>query len=192
MKKLLLFIFLGSIFTSCSSVKIKSDYDKNIDFTQYKTLEYYGWADDSDKILNRFDKERMEEAAGNEFKKRGMEFVKSGGDLVVALFIVTQDKTQVTATTTGYGGYGGYGGYYGYGPGWGYGGGMSSSYTTYNEYDYTVGTLAISVYDAKKEQLVWEGIAEGEINDNPQKREKNIPTTIAKIMAMYPIKPISK
>ncbi len=188
MKKLLLIIFIGVLFASCSSVKIKSDYDKTIDFSQYKTLEYYGWAQDSDKILNRFDKERIEEAAGSEFKKRGMEFVESGGDLVVALFIVTQDKTQVTATTTGYGGYGGR---YGYGPGWGYGGGMASSTTTYNEYDYTVGTLAISVYDAKEEHLIWEGIAEGTINDNPQKREKSIPTTIAKIMATYPVKPSS-
>ena len=86
MKKLLLFVFIGSLFVSCSSVKIKSDYDKTVDFNQYKTLEYYGWAQDSDKILNRFDKERIEEAAGKEFKKRGMEFVESGGDLVVALF----------------------------------------------------------------------------------------------------------
>jgi hypothetical protein len=88
------------------------------------------------------------------------------------------------------GGYHGYGGYYGYGPGWGYGGGMST--TTYSEYDYTVGTLAISVYDAKEEKLIWEGVAQGTIDDNPQSREQKIPTTIAKIMASYPVKPSKK
>ncbi len=73
---------------------------------------------------------------------------------------------------------------------WCYGGGMST--TTSNEYDYTVGTLAISVYDAKEEKLIWEGIGEGTVDDNPQSREAKIPSTIAKIMASYPVKPMGK
>ncbi len=187
MKNLLLFSFIGMLFVSCSSLKVTSDYDKTVDFTQYKSLTYYGWAQDSDKLLSRFDKERIEEAAGNEFKKRGIDIVESGGDLIVTLFVVTEDKTQVSANTTNMGGYGGYGGYYDYGPGWGYGGGMST--TTYSEYEYTTGTLAISVYDAKAEKLIWEGIGQGTVDDNPQSREQNIPTDIAKIMASYPVKP---
>jgi len=176
------------LFVSCSSLKVTSDYDKTVDFTQYKSLTYYGWAQESDKMLNRFDKERIESSAAAEFKKRGVDVVESDGDLIVTLFIVTEDKTQVSANTTNMGGYyGGYGGYYGYGPGWGYGGGMST--TTYNEYEYTVGTLAISVYDAKVEKLIWEGIGQGSIDDNPQNREKNIPIAVAKIMASYPVKP---
>ena len=66
--------------------------------------------------------------------------------MIVTLYIVTEDKTQITANTTGTGGYGGY---YGYGPGYGWGGGHST--TTYSEYDYTVGTLVIAVYDEAPE-----------------------------------------
>jgi len=140
--KNLLFIFLaGILLASCSSLKVTSDYDKTVNFSDYKTLEYWGWAEDSDQILNRFDKERIESAFGAEFKKRGIDVVKKGqGDMIVTLFIVTEEKTQKSATTTSMGGmYGGYGRYYGYGPGYGWGGGYST--TQIHEYDYTVGTL---------------------------------------------------
>ncbi len=91
-------------------------------------------------------------------------------------------------------GHGGYGGYYGYGPGWGWGSGMgmSMSTTTVQEYNYTVGTLVIDVYDKEDEKLIWESIGTGTVNDNPQKRNKNRPKTIAQIMAQYPVKPIEE
>jgi len=192
MKKLLLISALAvvMIISSCSSLTVTSDYDKTTDFTQYKTYSYYGWADDSDKILTPFDKERIEKAFADEFNKRDLKFQKEGGDLTVALYIVTEQKQQTTATTTGVGGmYGGYGGYRGYGPGWGWGGGMST--TSYNTYDFTVGTLVCDVFDAKEKKLVWEGVGQGEVNDNPQSREKSTPQTIAKIMAQYPVRPVS-
>lgn len=183
---LMLLLFL----TGCSSLKVTSDLDKSVDFSSIKTFEYYGWADDSDQILNRFDKERIENAFGEEFSKRGMSEVENEADVIVALYIVTEQKTQTTATTTGmgggYGGYG-YGGYYGYGPGWGWGGGMST--TTYHDYDYTVGTLVVSVFDAKKEQLIWTSVGSGTIKENPDSRGKNIPRVIQAIMGKYPVKP---
>jgi len=122
--KALIILISIIIMGGCTSLKVTSDYDKSIDFSKHKSFEYYGWAEESDQLLNRFDKERIEKAFGDEFRKRGMEYVESGGDLIVTLFIVTEQKSQTTATTTGvgggYGGYG-YGGYYGYGPGYGWG-----------------------------------------------------------------------
>lgn len=187
MKKNILALFvLGlMIFSGCSSITLHSDYDKSVDFTKYKTISYYGWADNSDKLLSPFDKERLEKAFGEEFINRGYTFVKEGGDMIVALYIVTEQKQQTTATTTGMGGGYGYGGHYGYGPGWGWGGGMST--TTVNTYDYTVGTLVCSVFDAKEQKLIWEGSGSGEVDDNPQTRENNIPKSVAKIMSQYPI-----
>jgi hypothetical protein len=77
--KILSIILLAGLFAiSCSSIKVTTDYDKTVDFPSYKSLEYFGWAEDSDKILNRFDKERIESAFGDEFKKRGIEIVKKG------------------------------------------------------------------------------------------------------------------
>ena len=121
-----------------------------------------------------------------------MEYVEKGGDMIVTLFIVVEQKTSTTATTTsmggGYGGY--YGGYYGYGPGYGWGGGHST--TSIQEYDYNVGTLVCDVFDKKDEKLIWEGIGTGEINENPKNRDKNIPKTVQAIMSKFPVPPVGQ
>lgn len=183
-------LFAGIILTACSGIKVTSDMDKSTDFTKYKTYEYYGWADKSDQILNQLDKERIEKAFGYELSKRGMTYVKSGGDLIVTLYIVTEQKQQTTATTTGMGGSYGYGGYYGYGPGYGWGGGMST--TTYNTYDYKVGTLVIDIYDEGGKKLIFESSASGEINEKTKGRDDRIKSVAAKMMYDYPVKPIKE
>ena len=192
MKKLFIALLAGALLSACSSLTVVSDLDKSVDFTQYKTFEYYGWTDNSDQLMNRFDKERIEDSFGNEFFSRNLEIVKKGeGELIVSLYIVTQDKTQTTAHTSSMGGgYGGYGGYYGYGPGYGWGGGHST--TTYSDYDYTEGTLIVSVFDAKKEQLIWESVGKKTISENPKKREANTPKVVAQIMKEYPVQPADK
>jgi len=187
-------LFVAIVFSACSGVKITTDMDKSEDFASHKTYEYYGWAEESDQILNQLDKERIEKAFGVELSSRGMTYVESGGDLIITLYIVTQQKQQTTATTTGmgmsYGGYGGYGGYYGYGPGYGWGGGMST--TSYNTYDYTVGTLVIDIYDAAEKKLIFESIASGEINDKTKGRDDRIAKTASKMMYEYPVKKIQE
>lgn len=194
MKKLALSIIILAvmILASCASLTVTSDYDKTVDFTKFKTYSYYGWAKESNKILTPFDEQRIEKAFEDEFTKRGLTYVKEGGDLTVALYIQTQKKQETTATTTGF--HGGYGGYYGYGPGWGWGpgwhGGMGMSTTTYNTYDYTVGTLIVDVFNTKNKVLIWESTGQGRINENPSNRDKSIPKTVAQIMATYPVQPV--
>jgi hypothetical protein len=187
---LVLIVMLGS----CSSVKVTSDYDKSTDFTKYKTFEYYGWAEESDKILNRFDKERIEAALGYEFAKRGLELVDEEGDMVVSLFIVVDQKTSTTAYTNHYdmGGYG-----YGYGPDWGwyggYGGmGMGTSTTRYSEEDYLVGTLVIDVFDKAEKKLIWQSVGQKTVDENPNNAEKNITKVAEAIMKPFPIEPVGE
>ncbi len=191
MKKVLVFSALAAFIVACgSSIKVMSDYDSNYDFSSVKTAEYFGWAENSDQIMTRFDKERIEKAFGEEFKSRGIEFVAKGkGDIIVSLYIVTQQKQETQATTTNTGmGYG-YGGYYGYGPGYGWGGG--TSYTTVSTYDYTEGTLLVSVYDAKEQKLVWQSAGVGTIEESDKGREERIKRAVQYIMAKYPVKPMA-
>ncbi len=183
------------MFSACNTLKVVVDYDKSVDFSKFTTFEYYGWAEESDEILNPFNKKRIESAFGKEFSKRGMKLVEEGGDLIVTLYIVTKEKTSYSATSTSMGMYGGgYGGYYGYGPryGWGPGHGMGTSYTSYNEYDYTVGTLIIDIYDAKKEQLIWESIGSRTLNQDQtsEAKEQSIKKTANNMMSKYPVKPL--
>jgi len=193
MAKMRTYIFIASallVFSSCSSIKITSDKDGSVDFDHHKTLSYYGWQEESDKILNEFEKKRIEEAFGDEFSKRGFSLAERDGDIIVSLFIVVDQKKGATAYTNHYGGGGPYGYYggYGYGAGWGWGMGYSS--TSYQEYDYYVGTLVCDVFDSKTKKLIWQGVVSGEIDDNPKTRERNTPRVVKELMKRYPKQPL--
>lgn len=185
------------ILSSCaSSIKVTSQYDSKVDFTQYKSYSNLGWSNNSDELMNDFDKKRVEAAFAHEFETRGMKYVQTGGDIEISLFLVTEQKTATTAYTNNYGvggpsgyGYGGYGGYY-YGSAWGWGGGYAT--TTYSQYDYTVGTLVCDVFDAKEKKLVWQSVGSGTVDDDSATRDKGIPKAVAKIMSLFPIKASAK
>lgn len=167
--------------------QLRSDYDKTVDFTKYKTMTFLGWQDNSDQLINDLDKERLLTSLGREFQARNLTFVKEGGELAVTLYLIIDSKTSRTAYTNYTGGMG-YGGRWGYGYGVGYGGmGMGSSTTTVQEYDYEVGTFIVSVYDSASKKLIWQAISKGTINDNPKRREKTIPKGIKKLMKKYPV-----
>ena len=168
--------------------QVKSDYDKTVDFTKYKTYKFEGWAKDSDKQLNDFDKKRIQDAMVSELSARGMSGVQSGGDVAVTLFIVVDDKTSTTAYTNYTGGMG-----YGVGRwGWGMGAGMGmgSATTTYSENDYKQGTFVVDFYDSGTKKLVWQGIIQTVVQEKPEKREKTIPKNVSKLMKQYPVKPV--
>ena len=188
----ILFVFSLLVLGGCNSVKVTSDYDKSVDFSKYKTFEYYGWAKNSDQILNRFDKERLEAAFGKEFAKRGLKYVEEGGDLVVSLFIVVDKKTDYTAYTDYYN-MGGWG----YGPGWGWysgwgGPGMTTATTRYSQNDYLEGTLVVNVFDKATKKLIWQSVGSKVIDENPSDPVKNAEKVAAAIMKPFPIPPIDE
>jgi hypothetical protein len=169
--------------------QVKSDFDKEADFTKYKTYKFLGWEENSDQILNDFDKKRLLESFQKELTARGMTKDESNPDVGITLFIVVQQKTSTTAYTNYNGGMG-----YGYGRwgGWGAGYGMGSSTTTYSQDDYLEGTIVIDFYDESTKKLVWQGILTKEVVENPKKREKTIPKAVNKLMYQYPVKPAKK
>lgn len=182
--KLTLFfaLLLAVAFVNPLSAQVKSDYDKNADFTTYKTYTFSGWQKDSDKKLNDFDKKRITDALISEFDKRGMKFIAEGSaDANIALYVVIEKKTSTTAYTNYVGGMG-------YRGRWGWGMGSGYATTNYSESDYNEGTLVIDMYDKDSKDLVWQGVLTTAINDKAKKREKTIPKKIAKLMKEYPIK----
>ena len=169
----------------CSSLKVSYDYDKDVDFTKFKSYTMLPWNPELNKIVNELDKNRLLAAIKSEMNARGLEYKESGGDLAVSIFIVLENKTSVTAYNNYYGGYGAG---YRYG-GWGWG--MGYGTTTYQEYDYLVGTAIIDVFADETKSLVWQGIGSGTVNENPKDREERIERSIGKIMYNFPIRKVS-
>lgn len=181
---------------SCNPLTVLNDVDRSVDFSQYKTLEFYGWTDGV-VFKNLLTRELIEKAVQNEFERRDIKTVKKGeGDLIISLYMVTEERTETFTQTNAnyiggggyYGGFG-YGAYYGYGPGYGWGPTFVNSTATTGKKVYNDGTLIISAYDAKNKLLIWETVATKTINKTSQTPDKDINIVIKKIMNTYPVKP---
>lgn len=178
MKKLLI-IALAISMASCSSVKIAYDYDKQVDFTKYKT---YAFSEEVAKMpLDDLNRDRLIRAVEAELAAKG--FSKSESpDVLIDLFITAKKRTEAVANTTGgYGGYGRYGRY-------GYGGGFSTTTVDYNE--YTDGTLLINMVDKSTEKIAWQGRGTKTIDEDASasKREQSINYAVKQIFTNYPPK----
>ena len=68
-RSLSILLLTALVIGACSSLKITSDFDKTADFSKYKDFYYLGWAEGSDKLLNDIEKQRIEKAFGEEFKR---------------------------------------------------------------------------------------------------------------------------
>jgi hypothetical protein len=169
----ILFLF---ILGSCSSIRVNSDYDKNVDFSQYKTYAFHKQGIDKVQI-SEFDKKRILHAIDNELGLKGMS-KSENPDLLVNIFTKERERIDVDQFNAGWG--------YGWGYGWNpylWGGRTFVSSTT-------EGTLYIDLIDAKKKELVWEGQGVGYLTENYDKKESQINEYVAKILAQFP--PVKK
>jgi len=178
MKRLALYSFILIVATSCSSVKISSDFDKTAGFSSYKT---YAFTTETQALpgINELNKNRILTAVDNELAAKGFTKTENNPDVIIDVKIKGEQKQTATANTTG-----GYG--YGYRYGWG--GGFST--TTINYDTYVDGTLFIDMIDAKKNQLVWQGRGTKTVDPDAsqKKREDNINYAVKQIFTKYPPK----
>ncbi len=195
MKKLLIPLIIVFL-ASCSSVQVTNNWDKKIDFKQFKTFSIYPWDKQNDKIINSYDRETITNAVKSEMERRGYKYVEKDGDLIVSNFVTLQNKTDYQAYTNHYGGYAGYGGGWGYyGSPWAVGYGMGPGYvgqTTVTQVNYTQGTLIIDIFELKSKKLIWQGMGVGTVDDNLEARDRNLPKTISHIFRRFPVTKKSK
>ena len=175
MKKLIP-LFMLFVLASCSSVRVNADYDKKVDFNQYKTYAYVKASIDKVEISD-LDKKRILRAIDEQMALKG--FTKSENpDLLVNIFTKEREQVEVSQFSAGWG--------YGWGYGWNpYMWGGNSTVSSYVE-----GTLYIDLIDAKKRELVWQGQGVGVLTQNREKKEALINEFVAKILAQYP--PVKK
>ena len=182
--KLAIILAIALGISSCSTVNVVVDQNKNTDFSRYKTYSFLGWQNHSDKELSTEDKGYLRDAFIKEFERRGMQKVNSGGDMQISLYIVTSVETAVSGYNDYVGG-SGYGAHNHYGGGWGYG----YSSNTFKQREKLVGTLIMNTYDGNSHDQIWQGIATSAVETNPAKRKKSIPSKIRSLMRYFPVKP---
>ncbi len=186
MKKLILFaialLFLGAKSTLAQDVRY--DFDKDKDFSKYKTYKWVSIkdADQPDELTGK----RIVAAVDAELATKGL--TKTDGD-TADVFLAYQTaigtEKQLTSYNTGWG----------YGPGWGggwygYGGGMNSTTTYGSTSTVYIGQLDLSMYDPASKQLIWRGVASKTLDPKakPEKKEKNIGKAVKKLLKNFPTK----
>ena len=91
--KTLPLLLLALVVTSCSSVRVASDYDKNANFNDYKTFAFYKPGIDKAEISD-LDKRRILRAFESELLAKG--FTKSENpDLLVSMFTKSRENINV-------------------------------------------------------------------------------------------------
>ncbi len=176
-QKLTLLLLVVAV-SSCSSVRVASDYDKDAAFGNYKTFAFYKTGIDKAEISD-LDKRRILRAIENEMFALG--FTKSQNpDLLVSIFTKSNQQVNVWNNNWGWGGFW---------PGWGWGGwgwgGWGWNQPTVST--KTEGKLFIDLIDANKKELVWQGIGTGYlVTKNVEKKEERIREFVTKIMEKYP------
>ena len=168
----LLFLLCLVILTSCSSVKVVTDYDTKVDFTSYKTFAFYKKGIDKASVSD-LDKKRIMRAVEAELVAKG--FSKSANpDILVSIFTKSREQVNVSDNNIGIG----WG--WGYNP-WFYG------RTNININQYTEGTLFIDFIDKKTNELIWQGIGSGAMKmSNIEKKEERINEFVYEIISTYP------
>ena len=166
-------LLITLILSSCSSIKVFSDYDRNIDFSNYETFAYF--KPEIDKVdISDLDKRRILKALDSEMNLKGLSKSETP-DLLIGF--TTKAKEQIYVNT---------GNNFGWGWGWGFnpwfwGNGGYNSVTTRTE-----GTLYVNIIDAATKQLIWQGKGRGGINEFMKNRDNRISLFIHEIVENYP------
>jgi len=182
MKKYLqisMLLAIAAYLISCGpSLKVTHDYDKSVNFDQYKTFALYK-SDSIHDAISPLNQQRIVNAVKDEMVKKGFQENTSNPDVLVNITAVLENRVAVSSTTDYYG-YGGmYRPYY-------WGGGMGSSTTNYNVQHYKDGSLIIDVVDANSKKLVWQGTGNKEIDGPVKNPDTAIPKAVASIMESFP------
>ena len=155
--------------------KVNVDYDKNANFSSYKT---YSWAEGT-PAKNPLGHQRIIAGIEAQLAARGWQRVEGDSDVVVIYSAATTTKTQIKTFDTG-------GPWGGYRWGWGrYGGGSST--TTVQE--IPVGQLVLDMADVKNKSFIWRGTASDTLSDKPEKNQKKLDKALEKMFKKFPPTP---
>jgi hypothetical protein len=188
MKKLAFLLFVGLACNAGSAFAqdVRYDFDKEKDFSKYKT---YKWvqikdADQPDQLTAN----RITSAVDAELATKGMTKTENDtADLYIGYQTALRSEKEFTSYNTGWG----------YGPGWGRGwygyGGMATTTTYGSTSTVYIGQLDLSMYDSATKQLVWRGVASKTLDPKakPEKKDKNVIKAVQKLLKNFPPKPKS-
>jgi Domain of unknown function (DUF4136) len=155
--------------------QVKTDYDRNANFAQYKT---YSW--EKVQTPNPLLVDRIKAAVNAVLAAKGWTQVESGGDISIVAISMTRDQQTLNTFYDGFGG----------GWRWRGFGGFAESTTTVDT--YKVGTLVVDLFETNTRNLVWRGVSSETLSDKSDKNIKNLNKGVQKMFQHFPPEPPKK
>jgi hypothetical protein len=158
---------------------IRADADPSANLNSYKTFGFYDRVSTDKNAYTTLVSTRLKDATRREMEKRGYQYAQNP-QLLVNFNINIENRQDIQSTPSmGVG-------YYGYRAGmYGTWGGYPQDVQTVH---YQEGTLSIDLVDSAKQQLVWQGVAQGRIDKKAvQNPGPAIDKVVTDIFAKYPI-----
>jgi hypothetical protein len=120
-------------------------------------------------------------AVRDQMEQRGYHYVDENPDLLVNFYAKVHERTETRSDPT-------YSAAYGY---YGYRYGLYGAWPLYDNDVYTVtypiGTANIDVVDARKKQMIWEGVAQGRLRDEDMNNPReSIARVVTQLFARFP------
>jgi hypothetical protein len=173
----------AALISGCAAMRpdIRTDYDRSADFSAYETYGFPGELGTDRAGYSTLITTYFRQAVEREMESRGYRSAEENPDLLVNFFANVRHVTTVRSRPRVMVSYG----YYGYRYG------MYSAWPLYADdvdtVHYRVGTANIDIVDAERNQLIWEGVAEGrltrEVMEDPQPA---IESVVAELFSRYP------
>ena len=173
---------LLAMFSSASTVlaqDVRFNFDKQANFSGFRTYRWVGIKGAAP--LSDLTDRQIKAAIDVELSKKGL-ILGDGeqADLLIGYQAAVDQEKSFTSYDTGWG----------YGPGWygggwyGGGGGMTTGQTS----TIYVGQLAVDMYAASPQTLVWRGVVSKTLDANakPDKQQKNLTKSVTKLLKNYP------
>jgi hypothetical protein len=156
--------------------EIRVDMDPRVNMQSFKTFGFLQPLATDGQQYTTLISTRLKQSTRAQLERLGFVYAETDPDLLVNFFLKIVDKQELRSTGTG--------GYYGY---------RSRYYGTWSGYpnvetvDYREGTLNVDLIDAKQKQLVWQGVAEGKVDDDAMKNPgPALDSVVTKIFSNFP------
>ena len=171
-------ILLCVLAAGAHAQKIKVEYNKDLDFSKFKT---YAWGH-HDAVSRPTLALAIAGAIEEELTERGLHKVDSNPDLFIQMYGAVDSDMNVSYSDPLYMGMGGIPPFGSAFVMWGYMPGGTTAVTIHK------GQLVVDVIDAGQKKLAWRGMATEKLSDNKQKLIKQVNTAVEKMFQQYPVK----
>ena len=156
--------------------KIKVEYDKNLDFSRFKT---FAWGH-HDAVSRPTLALAIAGAIEEELTRRGLRKVESNPDVFIQMYGSVDTDMSVSYSNPLYSGMGGIPSFDSGFVMWGYMPGGTTAVTIHK------GQLVVDVIDASQKKLAWRGMATEKLSDKKEKLVKQVNTAVEKMFQQYP------